>query len=332
MKKTGCLIVILFILSNTILAQKKNKIDTLTLSPEQTKELLNKIKIDSTVFIRQTADNACKCIGKIKTDSKGPDQITEDIARCIDKEVQSYQLVSKINKSFGEVNSTISLVTNKNSNEYKSYYYDIERWLRDSCESMNDKIVGNESKHQYSTSFNSKATKEYNKGIKYFDGKNFKDALPYFEKAVAIDSMFAFAWDNIGVCNRQMGNYDAAIVAYRKSLALDPEGITPLYNLPVVYRLKKDFESAIIEYKKIVKIYPNDPETFYGLGQIYLEDKIDLESSLDNFCKAYTIYVANNSPYRSDAEKNISNLYSKFKKEGKEKKFEEILKNNNISQ
>lgn len=333
MKKATYLIALLFILTSGVFAQKKGKVDTL--SGDAAKELLKKLNFDSTHFLKIYSNNACGCIEKIKVDKKGNDEITEMISNCISKEVQGYQMMKQMFNSMNSKNKkdiTILINNDKTSDEYKENYYQIERRLRDSCAAMNNKIAINEAKHQYSTSFNSKATKEYNKGIKFFDAKNFKESLPYFEKAVAIDSMFAFAWDNIGVCNRQMGNYDAAIVAYRKSLALDPEGITPLYNLPVVYRLKKDFENAIIEYKKIIKIYPNDPETFYGLGQIYSEDKIDLESALDNFCKAYTIYIANNSPYRSDAEKNISYLYARFKKEGKEKKFDEILKNNNINQ
>jgi hypothetical protein len=47
-------------------------------------------------------------------------------------------------------------------------------------------------------------------------------------------------------------------------------------------------------------------------------------------CKAYNIYVAQKSPYRSDAEQVIKNIYGQMKKENKEDQFNKILKDNNI--
>ncbi len=64
---------------------------------------------------------------------------------------------------------------------------------------------------------------------------------------------------------------------------------------------------------------------------IYYENILDNEKALDNICKAYNLYVAQNSPYRTDAEKIIQSIYSDFKAKGKQDKFNEILKSNNIS-
>jgi tetratricopeptide (TPR) repeat protein len=155
-------------------------------------------------------------------------------------------------------------------------------------------------------------------------------AVPYFQKAVDIDPRFAFAWDNLGVCQRRLGNLDAALQAYTKSLELDPKGVMPLHNIPVVYEHKKDYDKAIEAYQKLLAIYPDDPEAFYGTGRIYAFFKVDLEKALQNMCKAYNIYTSINSPYRVDAEKNITYLYQELKKEGKEKLFFDILKENNI--
>jgi hypothetical protein len=47
-------------------------------------------------------------------------------------------------------------------------------------------------------------------------------------------------------------------------------------------------------------------------------------------CKAYNIYVAQKSPYRSDAEQVINLIFKEMKKENKEDKFNKILKDNNI--
>jgi len=48
-------------------------------------------------------------------------------------------------------------------------------------------------------------------------------------------------------------------------------------------------------------------------------------------CKAYKLYVEQKSPYRTDAEKLIQMIYAEMKKNGKEEKFNEILKANNLN-
>ncbi len=48
-------------------------------------------------------------------------------------------------------------------------------------------------------------------------------------------------------------------------------------------------------------------------------------------CKAYNLYIKKKSPYRVDAEKIISTIYSEMKKQDKVDKFNEILKVNNIT-
>lgn len=56
-----------------------------------------------------------------------------------------------------------------------------------------------------------------------------------------------------------------------------------------------------------------------------------MKKPLNNLYKAYNIYVKQKSPYRTDAETLIQNVYHELKKQGKEKIFDEILKKNNIS-
>lgn len=84
-------------------------------------------------------------------------------------------------------------------------------------------------------------------------------------------------------------------------------------------------------YEKITKVYPNNPEGYFGLGRIYAGYKNNEEKGLDYYCKAYNLYVSQKSPYRTDAETMISAIYQKMKEDGKESKFIQILKDNNIS-
>jgi tetratricopeptide (TPR) repeat protein len=80
----------------------------------------------------------------------------------------------------------------------------------------------------------------YNKGVELLQKEKYKDAIPFFEKAVSLDDDFAFAWDNLGICYRRTEQYIKAEEAYKASLKVDPAGKGTLQNLPVVYQLEKN--------------------------------------------------------------------------------------------
>ena len=202
----------------------------------------------------------------------------------------------------------------------------------ETCEAVKNVVGMNNKENKKSISNNSEAIKEYNKGGDYLREKDYKNALPFYEKAVKIDSDFAFAWDNIGVCNRNLGNYDAAISAYKKSKKIDPNGITAFHNIALAYIGKNDFKNAIKSYRTLAELDDKNPEVYYGTGMVYYYNLKDYEKALNNMCKAYNLYIDQNSPYRTDAETNIQKLYAEFKKIGKVEVFKKILAANNISE
>lgn len=104
----------------------------------------------------------------------------------------------------------------------------------------------------------------------------------------------------------------------------------PLQNLAIAYQYKKDYPKAIEAYKKLFSLNRNNPEVYYGIGIIYAYYLVDNELALTNLCKAYNLYIEQKSPYRTDAEKVINYIASEMKKQGKTKRFKEILKENNI--
>jgi tetratricopeptide (TPR) repeat protein len=173
---------------------------------------------------------------------------------------------------------------------------------------------------------NTEAYHYYNLGLNDFNEKKYEKALKLFQKAVKIEENFAFAWDNIGVCNRFLGNFDEAIAAYEKSIAIDPKGKMPLQNIAVVFIYKKEYNKAILAYEKLAKLDAENAEVFYGIGQVCFQYTKENEKALRNMCQAYNLYVQQKSPYRTDAEKIISMIFAEYKKENKEKEFYDILK------
>ncbi|CAM4055185.1 tetratricopeptide repeat protein [Flavobacterium antarcticum] len=286
---------------------------------------------------------SCTCIDSISIQNKNAKETAVEVKHCIDKQVVGYQTTVKIGELLNSVqenvgsmkegeNLEITLANNPDSEDFKKYYYEIERELMATCPAIKSVTAMNNKEGQKSVSTNSLAIAEYNKGNAFIRENNYEKALPFYQRAVLFDPEFVFAWDNIGICNRKLGNFDEALKAYKTSLKLDPKGITALQNLPVVYISKKNYKKAIESYGELEKVEPDNPEVFYGKGVVYYQNLKDYEKALDNICKAYNLYISHNSPYRTDAEKLIQNLYNEFKAKDQIAKFDTILKANNISQ
>jgi len=299
-------------------------------------------KLPTTALLEELAEHSCKCIDSINTYNKPTDEVTKEISRCINEQTGALQLGKKLlsiedlqEKAKGKKDKKqvdITINTNENSAEYKQSYYELERYLMTNCSATKEKVAATEKQSAKSVSDNKKAGEFYSLGLKETKKENFQKAAEYFEKAVQEDPEFAFAWDNLGISYRQLNQIDKAIEAYSKSIALDPKGMMPLQNIAVAYVYKKDFRKAISAYQKLAEVDSNNPEVFYGIGTIYAMDLKEYDKGLDNMCKAYNLYISQKSPYRTDAETIINMIYSEMKKQGKSDQFNQILKENNITQ
>ncbi len=296
---------------------------------------------DSTALLKSLSDKACLCVDSIYVTNKTKEELANEISACINRHVSTLQMVeklmniSKLTENATEVDGkkqiNIDINTNENSNEFKKYYYKIERYMMKHCPSLSEKMAANDIISERSFSQNEKALKYYGKGVDAEKEENYKKAVEYFEKAVKEDPQFAFAWDNLGINYRRLNNFDKAIECYKNSLDIDPYGMMPLQNIAVAYQYKKEYDKAIKAYEKLATIDKDNPEIFYGIGNIYALYLNDLEKGLNNMCKAYNMYVTQKSPYRADAEKMINMIYGEMKEKGKEDVFNKILEENNIS-
>jgi len=287
-------------------------------------------KLDTLALLKEMEVAACKCVAKIPTAGKGMAEITDSVSNCIKTSMNAFSLTLQMHQALMQMKDATIVMDNGGSADMRKYRSKMEFWLRDSCPALVKMMSTNEKASEHSYSTNDDALAEFNKGVESTKDKDYEMARVHYKKAVAIDPVFGFAWDNLAVSNRRLGRWDESIAAYRRSLSIDPEGLTALHNLPVVYQLKKDFDSALIEFRHLATIFPKDPEAFYGAGNIYIYDKEDLETGLDYMCKAYILYGELSSPYRVDAEKRIAYVYNKLKDAGKETVFDKILKDNDI--
>ncbi len=296
-------------------------------------------KPNEKTVLRELSENACKCTDSIALSNRKKEDIIKDVHGCIDKYTGALQIstllkgAEKQSENAPEVNGkkqiNLTFNTNKNSQQYKESYNELERYLMQNCESVKRATTTSETSYD-KFSKNNTALDLYQKAIDASKQENWKEAIQNYEQAVKIDPKFIYAWDNLGICYRRVEEYDKALNAYKQSLAIDPKGKMPLQNIAITYVYKKEYQKAIDAYGDFDKMYPGDPEVYYGMGQVYFTHLKNNEKGLDNICKAYRIYSEQKSPYRSDAEKMIGYIYKSMKEEDKTDKFKEILKNNNI--
>lgn len=319
---------VLFSIPTTLLAQEDS-------TTTDMKSVANKL-------LKELSQNACKCIDSIDTFDKPKKIISKDIHSCIDKQMMAYQLgkqLSEINleddikkgKESEKKQVNININVNPESDSYKKNYYEMEKYLMSNCPEIKNKIAVNDQVGEKSLSSNSEAMRFYNLALDETKLGNYEKAINYYKKAVVFDKEFAFAYDNMGICYRRLNDYDKAIEAYEKSLEIDPNGLMPLQNIGIAYIFKKQYKKAVKSYEKLAKIDSENPEVYYGLGNVYAVHLGEYEKGLENLCIAYKIYIAEKSPYRSDAEKLIQYIYGEMKNQGKEDKFNQILKEHNIS-
>ena len=333
MTKSTLLLCLLLTSFTCLLAQKGKDKNKRPLTAEEAKSLFEHLNMDSATFVRRSGEAACQCIDSVDRAQKDKAEKVKAIAKCIDIQTSALQMSVKLINSLKNPSNEIKIVIGDTSSaEYQSFYFSIERWLKDSCRTLNKILMTDDDKtSEKSHSQDPEAAAAYNKGLEFTRKDDYAGGIPWFEKAVAIDPEFAFAWDNLGICYRKTDKLEKAEAAYKASLKIDPKGKVPLQNLPVVYQLLNKPDEALDIYNKLLEYYPGDPEVYYGVALIYYNNKKDMEKALDNMCKAYKIYIENKSPYRSDAEKVINMIYSQMKKDNKEDVFNRILKENKIT-
>jgi tetratricopeptide (TPR) repeat protein len=280
-------------------------------------------------FIKKVAKEACKCSENISS-TVGKEEVVEQLNSCITTAIVIQQMdkafadLKDIKKLISEAkvsvkNGDTTVVVSKDAENViiaDKNFREIQDYMMENCKGLKNLVASNDMLSDKSLSKNPEAMKVYHEGEEYFKKQKLEKAAEKFKKAVEIDPHFAFAWDNLGLTYRYLGNYDEALKCYKKSLEVDPYGTMPLHNIAIVYEYKKDYKQAASAYEKVIDTDSEKPEGYYGAGRaFYLAE--DYVKGCDYMFQAYLKYSEQKSPYLKDAESTLSSFYNDLKQKGK---------------
>jgi tetratricopeptide (TPR) repeat protein len=89
------------------------------------------------------------------------------------------------------------------------------------------------------------------------------------EDAIALNPKFAIACNNMGLCQMEMGAYDAAEQYFEQAIASDPTMGTIHYNLGCNHVAQKALERAILAWEKAKQLESGNADLFTNLGVGY---------------------------------------------------------------
>jgi tetratricopeptide (TPR) repeat protein/S1-C subfamily serine protease len=111
-------------------------------------------------------------------------------------------------------------------------------------------------------------------GFAYNEKRLFDKAIPCFKKVIELEPKHVNAHNNLGAAYNGMGLYDDAIPCFKKAIELDPDHATAHSNLGFAYKGKKLYDQAIPCFEKMVELDPQNVIAHSNLGVTYNEKRL----------------------------------------------------------
>ncbi len=143
--------------------------------------------------------------------------------------------------------------------------------------------------------------------------REYAEALPYLERALARNAKFTEAHNNRGIALKELGQLDEAIASYDRALAARPDYAEALNNRGIALQAAGRLEDALDDFRRSYANKPDYPEPLNNLG-IALKDHGRLSEAETVFREAVAL--------RPQQAETINNLGLTLLAQGR---FEEAL-------
>lgn len=149
-------------------------------------------------------------------------------------------------------------------------------------------LVPEEKKEMVTNNQRSFFVTNYNKGITANSTRNYKEAVHFFERAVAVDPDDAKGHVNLGVAYSMIGDGEKSLQAFKNAVEADPASVEAWRNLGISYQGMSEYLLARDAFGKVVELEPDDADALFSLGDMYFNER-EFEKALENYTRAAEI-------------------------------------------
>ena len=97
----------------------------------------------------------------------------------------------------------------------------------------------------------------FDSAIEKYEKRDFDGAIDNFNRALAVDSKYAAAYNGRGAAKQAKGDLEGALADFARALELDPKLADAYYNRGLLKKTKGDLEGALADYNRSIEINPN---------------------------------------------------------------------------
>ncbi len=115
----------------------------------------------------------------------------------------------------------------------------------------------------------------FQKGLAYFQEKNYELASVEFNRSIQTDSSYKLSYYYLGLISDFQGKLDQAVKYYKKAISVD-DHFSEAYNaLGAVYSKQQKWDDALKNYRKALdnKLYPTPHVPYLNMGRVYMAQK-----------------------------------------------------------
>jgi predicted O-linked N-acetylglucosamine transferase (SPINDLY family) len=98
-----------------------------------------------------------------------------------------------------------------------------------------------------------------------------QSALTEYDRAIALDPQFAYAYCNRGAVLERLGRWDDALANYDRALELDPDDVLTYYNRGSVLKQLRRFDEALTSYDRAIALQADYAEAHLNRGNVLQE-------------------------------------------------------------
>lgn len=107
-------------------------------------------------------------------------------------------------------------------------------------------------------------------GQTHYLAKEYAEAIPYYQRRVAIDSTSTAAFTNLGLCYLQTGRTAEGAAELRTAVGLAPDDTRSHIWLAQALAMQSKWDEAAAEYQKVADMDPQNAEAWRGIGFVNL--------------------------------------------------------------